>query len=69
MSSERNPRRGRAGIRQAGEGGVAMAKHIDRQGVRELVGSGAQLVDVLPEKEYAAEHIPGAVRHSTEVAW
>jgi rhodanese-related sulfurtransferase len=38
-----------------------MAKQIDRDGVRELVSAGAQLVDVLPEKEYAAEHIPGAV--------
>lgn len=38
-----------------------MATHIDRDGVRELVGVGAQLVDVLPEKEYAAEHISGAV--------
>jgi rhodanese-related sulfurtransferase len=38
-----------------------MAKQIDRDGVRELVGAGAQLVDVLLEKEYEAEHIPGAV--------
>jgi rhodanese-related sulfurtransferase len=38
-----------------------MGKQIDRHGVRELVGARAQLVDVLPEKEYAAEHIPGAI--------
>jgi rhodanese-related sulfurtransferase len=38
-----------------------MVKPIDRNQVREMVGAGGQLVDVLPSKEYAAEHIPGAV--------
>jgi rhodanese-related sulfurtransferase len=26
-----------------------------------MLGAGAQLVDVLPAKAYAAEHIPGAI--------
>jgi rhodanese-related sulfurtransferase len=38
-----------------------MVTKIDRHGVREMLGAGAQLVDVLPAKEYAAEHIPGAI--------
>jgi rhodanese-related sulfurtransferase len=29
--------------------------------LRELVDSGAQLVEVLPEQEYAEEHLPGAI--------
>jgi rhodanese-related sulfurtransferase len=28
--------------------------------LRRLLGEGAQLVDVLPEREYEEEHIPGA---------
>lgn len=38
-----------------------MVKQLDRNGVREMVGAGAQLVDVLSAKEYAAEHILGAI--------
>lgn len=38
-----------------------MVTQIDRHGVREMLGARAQLVDVLPAKEYAAEHIPGAI--------
>ena len=34
---------------------------IDRLQVRQLVERGAQLVDVLPEQDYAHEHLPGAV--------
>jgi rhodanese-related sulfurtransferase len=34
---------------------------IDRNRVQELVGAGAQLVEVLPEEEYEDEHLPGAV--------
>ena len=34
---------------------------IDRDGVQTLVGQGAQLVDVLPAKEYESEHIPQAI--------
>ena len=38
-----------------------MATIIDRHGVQKLVDQGAQLVDVLPAKEYEAEHIPHAI--------
>ena len=34
---------------------------IDRYGVQTLLGQGAQLVDVLPPKEYDSEHIPQAI--------
>jgi len=36
---------------------------IDREEVQALVKQGAQLVEVLPAKEYAEEHLPGAVSH------
>jgi rhodanese-related sulfurtransferase len=29
--------------------------------LRELLDAGAQLVEVLPEREYAEEHLPGAI--------
>jgi rhodanese-related sulfurtransferase len=32
---------------------------VDR--VRELLASGAQLVEVLPRREYEEQHLPGAV--------
>ncbi len=38
-----------------------MPTEIDRRRVQELLATGAQLVDVLPAEEYAAEHIAGAV--------
>ncbi|HEU5434168.1 MAG TPA: rhodanese-like domain-containing protein [Thermomicrobiales bacterium] len=38
-----------------------MPIEIDVEGVRRLLGEGAQLVDALPHKEYEAEHLPGAV--------
>jgi rhodanese-related sulfurtransferase len=38
-----------------------MPKGIDRDRVRELMGEGAQLVEVLPSEEYEDEHLPGAV--------
>lgn len=38
-----------------------MAAVIDRDRVRELVAGGAQLVEVLPAKEYAEDHLPGAI--------
>jgi len=38
-----------------------MPKPIGRDGVRDLVGRGAQLVDVLPPEEYEDEHLPGAL--------
>jgi rhodanese-related sulfurtransferase len=34
---------------------------IHRHDLRRLVAEGAQLVEVLPEDEYRAEHLPGAV--------
>ncbi|GMQ93735.1 MAG: hypothetical protein BMS9Abin12_1215 [Acidimicrobiia bacterium] len=34
---------------------------IDRKRLLELIDSGAQIVDVLPEREYMNSHIPGAV--------
>ncbi|MYE46929.1 MAG: hypothetical protein F4X25_09345, partial [Chloroflexi bacterium] len=38
-----------------------MVKQIERDEVRALLASGAQLVDVLPEREYADEHLEGAI--------
>jgi len=40
-----------------------MSKLIDRETVEEMVKNGAQLVEVLPAKEYAEDHLPGAVSH------
>ncbi len=34
---------------------------IDRDRLREMVDHGAQLVEVLPAKEYAEDHLPGAI--------
>jgi rhodanese-related sulfurtransferase len=38
-----------------------MPETIDTERVQKLLGSGAQLVDVLPAETYAREHLPGAV--------
>jgi rhodanese-related sulfurtransferase len=38
-----------------------MATRIDRTEVQRLVADGAQLVEVLPQKEYEDEHLPGAI--------
>ena len=38
-----------------------MPGSVDVAQVRRLMEEGAQLVEVLPEKEYAEEHLPGAV--------
>jgi rhodanese-related sulfurtransferase len=38
-----------------------MAEGIGIERVRELVDAGAQLVEVLPEREFEEEHLPGAV--------
>lgn len=38
-----------------------MLANIDRSEVKRLVSKGAQLVEVLPEKEYEEEHLPGAI--------
>ena len=36
-------------------------RQIDRNEVQKMLGDGAQLIDVLPAKDYEAEHIPGAI--------
>ena len=38
-----------------------MARSIDRDEVQRLMGQGAQIVDVLPAREYGEDHLPGAV--------
>ena len=38
-----------------------MVTNIDRSRLLELIDDGAQVVDVLPDVEYAAQHIPGAI--------
>ena len=40
-----------------------MATLIDRAAVQDMARLGAQLVEVLPAKEYAEDHLPGAVSH------
>jgi rhodanese-related sulfurtransferase len=36
---------------------------IDRETVQQMVGQGAQIVEVLPKQEFAEDHLPGAVSH------
>jgi rhodanese-related sulfurtransferase len=38
-----------------------MANRIELAGLQRLIGAGAQIVDVLPEREYAESHLPGAI--------
>ncbi|MCH7586368.1 MAG: rhodanese-like domain-containing protein [Acidobacteria bacterium] len=38
-----------------------MVTNIDRTRLLTLIEEGAQVVDVLPEREYTGQHIPGAV--------
>jgi rhodanese-related sulfurtransferase len=38
-----------------------MPKGIERDEVQRLLRNGAQLVEVLGEDEYEAEHLPGAI--------
>lgn len=38
-----------------------MTRNIDRDDVQKMLADGAQLVEVLPAKEYEAEHLPGAI--------
>jgi rhodanese-related sulfurtransferase len=40
-----------------------MGTLIEREKVQALVKQGAQLIEVLPAKEYAEDHLPGAVSH------
>lgn len=37
-----------------------MAALIDRDRLQELVAAGAQLIEVLPAREYEEDHLPGA---------
>jgi rhodanese-related sulfurtransferase len=38
-----------------------MAQEIGREQVRRLMDAGAQIVDVLPAREYGEDHLPGAI--------
>lgn len=38
-----------------------MVEQINHARLLELLAGGAQLVEVLPEQEYAEEHLPGAI--------
>jgi rhodanese-related sulfurtransferase len=38
-----------------------MTQEVDRDGVRRLMEQGAQIIDVLPAREYGEDHLPGAV--------
>jgi rhodanese-related sulfurtransferase len=38
-----------------------MPQDIDREGVRKLIGDGAQIVEVLPAREFEEDHLPGAI--------
>ncbi len=38
-----------------------MPTTIDRSHLREMLAAGAQLVEVLPRREYDEEHLPGAI--------
>jgi phage shock protein E len=38
-----------------------MPKEVGLEEMRRLVGEGAQVVEVLPAREYEEEHLPGAV--------
>ena len=52
-----------------------MAQDIGREQVRRLMAEGAQIVDVLPPREYSEDHLPGAINlplrkiesHATQV--
>ncbi len=38
-----------------------MPRTVTREELHDLIHQGAQLAEVLPAEEYAAEHLPGAV--------
>jgi hypothetical protein len=49
---------------EAGAGdlkGRDMPTHIGRGGVQRLVAESAQLVEMLPKKEFDEQHLPGAI--------
>jgi rhodanese-related sulfurtransferase len=37
-----------------------MAAGIDRDRLQQLIAAGAQLIEVLPTREYEEDHLPGA---------
>jgi rhodanese-related sulfurtransferase len=41
--------------------GFWMSRAIDLEGMRRLMDEGAQVVDVLPAREFGEDHIPGAI--------
>ena len=45
-----------------------MSMSIDRAAVQQLIEAGAQLVEVLPEREFHDEHLPGAIQHPAREA-
>lgn len=38
-----------------------MPEEISREGLRQLLAEGVQLVEVLPANEYEEDHLPGAI--------
>jgi len=38
-----------------------MPREVTREELQQLVDQGAQLVEVLPSKEYEEDHLPGAI--------
>jgi rhodanese-related sulfurtransferase len=46
----------RSGMRE-----IALAPEISREQVRLLMDEGAQIVEVLPAREYGDDHLPGAI--------
>jgi rhodanese-related sulfurtransferase len=43
------------------DGEAPVAQEIGRDRVRRLMDQGAQIVDVLPAREYGDDHLPGAI--------
>jgi rhodanese-related sulfurtransferase len=54
-------RRAATGTTGSGAEEMAMAREISREQVRLLMDEGAQIVDVLPAREYGEDHLPGAI--------
>jgi rhodanese-related sulfurtransferase len=54
-------RRPATGTTGSGAEEMAMAREISREQVRLLMDEGAQIVDVLPAREYGEDHLPGAI--------
>jgi rhodanese-related sulfurtransferase len=40
-----------------------VSKLIERAQVERMMAEGAQIIEVLPAKEFAEDHLPGAVSH------